>query len=154
MLKIIITIILLVAIVILVAFFSLAYFSKNENPLGLSDNKLARCPQKPNCVCSEFDDDKEHYIKPIHVSEKFKNNLFKNLKDIIIKAGGEIIKEEEPYLGCTFTTSFFRFTDDLEFRVSANENIIHVRSASRVGHSDLKANRNRVEMIRGLFENE
>jgi len=42
----------------------------------------------------------------------------------------------------------FRFVDDVEFHVDETAKLIHVRSASRVGHSDLGVNRRRVEAIR------
>ena len=44
-----------------------------------------------------------------------------------------------------------RYTDDLELLVLPTEKIIHIRSASRLGHSDLGANRKRVEFIRNLL---
>jgi uncharacterized protein (DUF1499 family) len=42
----------------------------------------------------------------------------------------------------------FRFVDDVEFYFPANEPVIHLRSASRIGESDLGVNRRRVEQIR------
>jgi uncharacterized protein (DUF1499 family) len=45
----------------------------------------------------------------------------------------------------------FRFVDDLELRLSVDDGRIHIRSASRVGNSDLGANRKRVERLRERF---
>jgi uncharacterized protein (DUF1499 family) len=45
----------------------------------------------------------------------------------------------------------FRFVDDVEFWIDAKNQVIHFRSASRVGHSDLGANRARMESIRKAF---
>jgi len=42
------------------------------------------------------------------------------------------------------------FVDDLEFYFS-KENVIQVRSASRLGYSDFGVNRKRVEKLRELF---
>ncbi|MCA9019441.1 MAG: DUF1499 domain-containing protein, partial [Planctomycetaceae bacterium] len=39
------------------------------------------------------------------------------------------------------------------FLVDSSQNVIHVRSASRVGYSDLGVNRKRIEAIRNLFAN-
>jgi len=44
-----------------------------------------------------------------------------------------------------------RYVDDVELRLDENKQLIHVRSASRVGHSDLGANRKRVARIRAAF---
>ena len=40
------------------------------------------------------------------------------------------------------------FVDDVEFLKAEDEGLIHVRSASRVGRSDMNANRTRIEEIR------
>jgi uncharacterized protein (DUF1499 family) len=40
------------------------------------------------------------------------------------------------------------FVDDVEFLIEPNTQVIHVRSASRLGQSDLGVNRQRIEMIR------
>ncbi|PZO25782.1 MAG: DUF1499 domain-containing protein, partial [Betaproteobacteria bacterium] len=45
----------------------------------------------------------------------------------------------------------FGFVDDVEFRIDQGSGLLHVRSASRVGYSDLDANRKRVEQIRVLL---
>ena len=60
----------------------------------------------------------------------------------------QITEHNDDYLRATATTRILRFVDDLEFLYQPGEDLIHVRSASRVGHSDLGANRNRVEEIR------
>jgi uncharacterized protein (DUF1499 family) len=41
--------------------------------------------------------------------------------------------------------------DDVEFRMVSTDGIIHVRSGSRVGCSDLGVNRKRVEKLRAVF---
>ena len=42
----------------------------------------------------------------------------------------------------------FGFVDDLELRIDPDRARVDVRSASRVGRSDLGANRRRVEVLR------
>ena len=58
------------------------------------------------------------------------------------------MKDEDGYLHATFESAVFRFIDDVEFQLSPVEGVINVRSASRVGHSDLGVNRRRVEVLR------
>ncbi|HEY9596037.1 MAG TPA: DUF1499 domain-containing protein, partial [Cyanophyceae cyanobacterium] len=43
------------------------------------------------------------------------------------------------------------FVDDVEFFLDDNANVIQVRSASRLGESDLGVNRKRIETIRAEF---
>jgi uncharacterized protein (DUF1499 family) len=64
----------------------------------------------------------------------------------------EVITETENYIHATFTSRIFRFVDDVEFYFMRDAPVIHVRSASRVGYSDLGVNRKRVEKIRQAFK--
>lgn len=59
--------------------------------------------------------------------------------------------EDERYLWATFSTRIFRFIDDLELRLDEENGVMHVRSSSRVGYSDMGANRRRVEDLRLRF---
>ncbi|RME32632.1 MAG: DUF1499 domain-containing protein, partial [Gammaproteobacteria bacterium] len=67
---------------------------------------------------------------------------------------GRILRDEGDYLHAIFTTPLFRFTDDLECRLDRQAGLIHLRSASRVGHWDLGANRRRAERLRAAFTGE
>jgi uncharacterized protein (DUF1499 family) len=71
---------------------------------------------------------------------KIKNLLTKN-------RSFKLIKETPNYLYYQYTSDLFGFVDDLEFLFDGT-NKIDVRSASRVGYSDLGANRKRVEWVR------
>ena len=62
-----------------------------------------------------------------------------------------IVEEERDYLRVEVRSAFFRFVDDVELAIDADAGLVHFRSASRVGHSDLGANRRRMETLRGLF---
>jgi uncharacterized protein (DUF1499 family) len=76
---------------------------------------------------------------------------WRDLKETIRELGGKIEEEHEGYLWTTFTSRVFRFVDDVEFRMVSTDGMIHVRSGSRVGYSDLGVNRRRVEKLRTLF---
>ncbi len=60
----------------------------------------------------------------------------------------KIITESENYLHVECTSFLFRFVDDLEILLDDQQKLIHFRSASRVGYSDLGVNRQRVELIK------
>jgi uncharacterized protein (DUF1499 family) len=45
----------------------------------------------------------------------------------------------------------FRFVDDLTLHLTPSNGLIHIRSASRIGYSDLGVNRRRVENIRKIL---
>jgi uncharacterized protein (DUF1499 family) len=55
---------------------------------------------------------------------------------------------KDDYLHAECRSALFRFVDDLEIQLRPGEGIAAVRSASRVGYSDLGVNRKRVESLR------
>ena len=120
--------------------------------LGVKAGKLTPCPQSPNCVSSQAND-KKHYIEPLQFSVKSSQDWEKLTTIIQSLAGTTIIEQRENYLRVECKTRLMGFIDDLEFAWNAADNICHVRSASRVGYSDLGKNRRRVEQIRRLFIN-
>ena len=62
--------------------------------------------------------------------------------------GARIVKTEPTYLYAQFTTRLMKYVDDVEFAIDEPAQLIHVRSASRLGREDLNTNRNRIEAIR------
>jgi uncharacterized protein (DUF1499 family) len=55
------------------------------------------------------------------------------------------------YWRAEFKTALWRFVDDVEFLFDDNARRIDIRSASRVGYSDLGVNRRRIGEIRNRF---
>ena len=111
--------------------------------LGLKDGYLRPCPSYPNCVNSMGNEDEAHRIEPFRgVSLAELRELLQNEERV------EIVTDRENYLHAEFTSLIMRFVDDVEFFSVAEEQVIHVRSASRLGRSDLGANRRRVEGLR------
>ena len=145
---IIIPVLLLSAFVVL---FVLGLMSQSGEANGIVGNLLTKCPDKPNCVCSEYEADVSHYIEPIIISQSSATKVLSRLKDSVREMGGNIRDEKENYLAATFTSSLFRFVDDLEIRLDTGQKMIHLRSASRVGRGDGGINRNRVERLKNLF---
>mgnify|MGYP001121365833 CR=1 FL=1 len=119
--------------------------------LGVKDDALAPCPSSPNCVSSQSpQSDSEHYIEPIAISDS--DAAMAQLVSIV--AGLErttIVTQSDSYLYAEFKTALMGFVDDVEFYLDKAAKIIHVRSASRLGKSDLGVNRKRVDDIRAQF---
>lgn len=65
----------------------------------------------------------------------------------ITDAGGSITSRDVDGVDAVFVTSVLRFKDDVSFRIDSDAKLIHFRSASRVGHSDLGANRKRMNEL-------
>ena len=62
-----------------------------------------------------------------------------------------LVTQSTDYLYAQCSTRWLKFTDDVEFYLDASAGVIHVRSASRIGRSDLGVNRARVEALRMRF---
>ncbi len=112
--------------------------------------KLKECPQSPNCVSSQSTDDL-HRIEPLRYSGTSKEAMASLVVLLNSMKRAKIVIQTENYLHIEFTSALCQFVDDVEFVIDAQEKVIHVRSASRVGYSDLGANRKRVEKIREVF---
>jgi len=126
------------------AFFFLAQQSKAGSAIGLVDGVLAPCPASPNCVSSETGTPESHAIAALPAS------AWGRLPDAILAMGGRLVEVRGDYLAAEFSTKLMGYVDDVEFRKA--EDTVHVRSASRVGHSDMGANRKRVEALRASLK--
>ena len=118
--------------------------------MNLQNGVLRPCPQTPNCISSE-DDESLYKIEPL-LFDSSSEQAWNDLKAAIVKTGGKVRQSSETYLWATYTTTVVRFVDDMEFRQVPEKKKIHVRSGSRVGHSDLGVNRKNVERLRKQFD--
>jgi uncharacterized protein (DUF1499 family) len=95
--------------------------------------------------------DQTHFIEPF-AFQTGKNEAIAALKNILsAQKRTAIVEETSNYLHVEFKTRFFKFVDDVEFYFPEDENVVHIRSASRLGYSDMGLNRKRMESLRGLF---
>lgn len=118
--------------------------------IGVSEGQLIPCPKTANCVSSQSVDS-THNIKPL-TYDSSAQEAFANLKAAIATFNrAKIIQETDNYLYAEFTLPIVGFVDDVEFVLDENAKVINVRSASRLGESDLGVNRQRVENIRTKF---
>ena len=120
--------------------------------LGVHAGQLAACPDSPNCVSSYGDG--ECQVDPLPLPADIQNA--EAAADWLESLAGKLprtrlISRNENYLHFECRSAVFRFVDDLEFLIDWDQRVAHVRSASRVGYSDLGANRQRVERLRSLM---
>ena len=118
--------------------------------VGLRDGKLSECPDSPNCVSSQTEM-KGHTIDPLSYKGSFSEAKQALLSVISSLPRTKIIVDNDRYIHVTFTSRLMRFVDDVEFLFDDTNKQIHVRSASRVGYSDMGVNRKRVENLRKLL---
>ena len=119
--------------------------------LGVKAGQLSPCPDSPNCV-SRQETKSSHAIKAIEYRDSKIAAQEKMLTILHEMKEAEIKTQENDYWHVEFTSRWMRFVDDVEFYFPEDEPIIHMRSASRLGYSDLGVNRKRIENIRSRFE--
>ncbi len=121
--------------------------------LGVRDGKLSQ-PRAgyPNSVLSQHNSTDYHSIAPLRYTGS-PSEAMTRLRNIVnVIPDTSIIESSELYLYAQCTTALMRFVDDVEFLIDPNVQLIHVRSASRLGRKDFGVNRDRIETIRRLFE--
>jgi len=124
--------------------------STRPTNLGVHAGKLSPCPSTPNCVSSQSQD-AVHQIEPF-TYDSSPQEAMANLKTALQSfRRAKVIAQTENYLSAEFTIPVVGFVDDVEFLLDKDAKVIHVRSASRLGESDLGVNRKRIETLRALL---
>ncbi len=122
--------------------------------LGVHDGRLKAPSKTPNSVSSQAslypDHSQRAYadIAPLPLTGSANITLDRIASIIESMEGGKIIKREPEYIYAQFTTRLMKYVDDAEFWYDPSAEVIQVRSASRLGSSDLGVNRKRIEFIR------
>jgi uncharacterized protein (DUF1499 family) len=136
----------------LAAMLTFSLMSRQPDNLGVTNGRLAPCPDSPNCVCSQAPaQDAQHHIEPIAFDGPPSEALRRIKATLATLPRVRIVRETENYLHAEFTSLVFRFVDDVEFYADPAGKCIHFRSASRAGRSDLGVNRRRMESFRQAF---
>lgn len=111
------------------------------------ERSLADCPDTPNCQSSEATRESQRVDR--FVINNDPEQAIATLADIVKQqVGTQIVAQDANYLHATFSTPLMGYVDDVEFLLSEDDSSVQVRSASRLGHSDLGANAKRVEHLR------
>lgn len=119
--------------------------------IGVDNGKLIACPATPNCVNSQVSVNDSQKIAPIQLTGDTPTTITKLKQIIVSMPRTNIIKETNNYLYVEFASKLMGFVDDVEFYFEGDHKLIQVRSASRLGESDLGVNRQRIEEIRTLL---
>lgn len=112
--------------------------------IGVVDGRLTACPDSPNCVTS-YASDETHGIAPLQATLEQVRGVLNGMERT------NIVNQDGNYLYVEFTTALMGYVDDVEFLYDPAAGVTHVRSASRLGYSDLGANRKRIEALRGAL---
>ena len=131
-------------------------FLKGTPPsdIGVRDGRLKAPSNTDNSVSSQAALYPEHpqrayaTIAPLSLSGDGPATMAKIKAIVQATAGAAVVKSEPDYLYAQYTTPLMKYVDDVEFWFDPSSQVVQVRSASRIGKSDLGANRKRVEALR------
>ena len=128
------------------------WYGGRPSTLGIKEGKLSGPKQTPNSVVSDsVATTHPAYIAPIAFTGDAKAAMSKLTAIVKSMEGATLMEATDAYLCAEFKSKTMRYTDDFEARVDSAANVIHVRSASRLGKRDFDVNRQRVDAIRAKF---
>lgn len=125
--------------------------------LGVKHGKLKGLSSTDNSVSSQADLYADHpqrkysSIAPLAVRGDGPATIARIKRIVEEMDGARLITNAPDYLYAQYTTSLMKYVDDVEFWFDPNQNVIQVRSASRLGKSDLGVNRKRIEAVRAAL---
>jgi uncharacterized protein (DUF1499 family) len=120
---------------------------KRPSSRGASGAQLAPCPSSANCVSSDASDP-AHHVAPLALSASPEQFWLVLQEEVAHLPRTIVVEQTASYLHAECASAVFGFVDDLEVEHRPSADVVAIRSASRVGHSDLGVNRRRVERLR------
>jgi len=148
--KVALAVLVLIPVAGVVTFAILSATARKPDGLGVKDGRFAPCPDMPNCVSSQAADP-AHQMDPIPFTGDADAALGRLKAILAARPRTTVVEESGDYLRAESVSLLFRFVDDVEFCVDRDAKVIHFRSASRVGRSDLGVNRRPIEEVRAAF---
>lgn len=130
--------------------FALSLTAKRPKNLGIIAGQLTKCPESPNCVSTTAERESQR-MAPLRLEGEASVAMDQLLSIINELPRAQVVSQTEDYLYVEFVSLVFRYVDDVEFLIDAENGKIDFRSASRVGYSDLGANRRRMKFISERF---
>ncbi|NIB41636.1 DUF1499 domain-containing protein [Pseudomaricurvus alkylphenolicus] len=118
--------------------------------LGHQNGQLAPMPDKPNAVSTQTDQTDKR-VEPLPARGSREATMVAVVAVLEAMGGNEIQRQDGPYLYSVFTTPVMRYRDDVEFYIDEANGVLHFRSQSRAGYSDMGVNRKRYEQFRELY---
>ena len=114
--------------------------------VGLVDGELAPCPTTDNCVESRATDPR-HAIEPLRCGGDLPA-VIELTQEALPRV--RLIEHIGDHAHLEVRSRIVGFVDDLELQAVGDT--VHVRSASRLGNSDLGVNRDRIEVLRDALQ--
>ena len=125
--------------------------------LGVHQGRLKAPATTPNSVSSQAQLWDGHamqqmaMIAPLPLRGTPAEAIDRLRKVVQAMPGASVVTQRDDYLYVQFSSRWLHFTDDAEFWADPAARVIQLRSASRLGASDMGVNRARIERIRSAL---
>jgi len=113
--------------------------------------QLSDCPDTPNCQGSQSSR-AEQQVAPLSIEGDLKGAIQRIADVLSSQQRVKIVTQNDSYLHVTYTTRLMGYVDDVEFLLDKASSTVQIRSASRLGHSDLGANAKRIKSLRASLQ--
>lgn len=117
--------------------------------VGLDGDRFKPEPRNPNVVNSQRSPGEDGYVEPLPYAGSRDHARMAVLALLGDDPKATIATVTDDYVHVEYQAMVF--VDDVEFYFPADEPVVHVRSASRVGRSDLGANGRRYRKLAEAF---
>lgn len=119
----------------------LRHRSQIRPELGPINGHLRMCPSTPNCARME-----------LPLLSAGKEASWKKLQNVMQELPRSVlVLETDKYLHAECHSQYIGFVDDVEALLHSKSETLELRSASRVGYSDLGVNRKRLQLIKERY---
>ncbi|MBX0357273.1 DUF1499 domain-containing protein [Halobacillus sp. Nhm2S1] len=119
--------------------------------IGVKNGRLSDCPKSPNCVSTQAEQEEKKmtalaFSKDLETTKSVIKEVLSEMERTAVET------ENENYIHAVVESKWMKFKDDVEFYFDQEEEVVHFRSASRVGYSDFGVNKKRMKDFSEHYE--
>ncbi|GEN53062.1 DUF1499 domain-containing protein [Halobacillus faecis] len=119
--------------------------------IGVKNGRLSDCPKSPNCVSTQTEQEEKKmtalaFSKDLETTKSVIKEVLSEMERTAVET------ENENYIHAVVESKWMKFKDDVEFYFDQEEEVVHFRSASRVGYSDFGVNKKRMKDFSEHYE--
>ena len=118
--------------------------------LGHINGQLAEMPNKPNAVSTQTES-QDKKVAPLPFQGNLEQTRAKVVQVLSELGDNNIQTQDDRYIYSVFTTKLMRYRDDVEFYLDEATQLVHFRSQSRAGYSDMGVNKQRYLTFKQRF---
>lgn len=136
-----------------------AFAGQAPSDLGVVNGQLRAPSATPNSVSSQADQHPDHpqrayaRVDPLPARGLSARDALDHLESALADIDGLVVRRRgADYLHAEAHTRWMGYVDDLEFWFNAEQQVLEVRSASRLGRRDFGVNRTRLAAVRAAYQ--